>query len=235
MRHLFQGLSIAVLFVTGTACAQERITLPRFYLEGQVGGVSMVDLSSKPLTGNGTVNGGAVSYNNLTLSQSTDTAMSYGAEFGLRNLFNSRFRLGLSWVGFKQKINDVSGTGAFTTTGGTYTLGAGSIPPNSALVAAGIHYDNRINIFTANAYYDFRQVMWHRPFIGFGVGTADIEHSTKKSLTMTGSVGTQVNITSNIYAGVKLTGYWIKGPKDGLIDYKPITAGTALFTTGVHF
>ena len=233
--RIFQGLSIIVLLAAGCASAEERITLPKLYLEGQVGAVALGDLDSKPLTGTGLMNGSSVTYNNFKLSQTADPTTAYGGEIGIRNLFNTRFRLGLAWVGFQQKIKDINGTGGFTTTGGTYTLGAGSTPPNSALSAAGVHFDNRLNIYTANAYYDFRQVMWHRPFIGFGVGTADIEHSTKKSLTMTGSVGTQVNITRNIYAGVKLTGYWIKGPKDGLIDYKPITAGTALFTTGVHF
>ncbi len=233
--RILQGLLIIASIAATPATAEERITLPRLYLEGQVGGVALGDLESKPLTGTSIVNGSSVTYNNLKLNQTADPAMAYGGEIGIRNLLNTRFRLGFAWVGFTQKIKDISGAGGFTTTGGTYTLGAGSTPPNSALLAAGVHFDNRLNIYTANAYYDFRQVMWHRPFIGLGVGTADIEHSAKKNLTVSGTVGTQVNITRNIYAGVKLTAYWIKGPKDGMIDYKPLTAGTVMFTTGVHF
>lgn len=235
MRSVFSGLTIALLCLTASAHADERITLPRFYLEGQAGIAVLSDRDSKPVTGSGTVNGSPVSYTNFVTNLTNDAGPAYGAEIGIRNLLNTRVRLGLAWTTFHQKVHDVKGTGAFTTTGGTYSLGAGSTPPTSALLAAGIDYDNRINIYTANAYYDFRPVMWHRPYVGLGIGTADIENSKKGNLTLTGSVGTQVTITRNLYAGVKLTGYWIKGQKDGLIDYKPLTVGTAMFTTGVHF
>ena len=201
-----------------------------FYVEGQMGAATVKDVDTITYSGSA----GGYTFTNFKGTVEYKNAFAYGAEVGMSNVMGSPFRVGLSYAGFKAEVNKISGSGTVAYGGNTYNLSA--TVTRSQINSGGTNFDNQVNLYMANAYYDFSTGTPLRPFVGVGVGVADIEHATKNQLALSATVGAQYDLTSNVYVGGKLIGYRVNGPKDELgVEYKAIMAGAALVSVGMRF
>ena len=201
-----------------------------YYVEGQLGATSVWDLDTA--TYSGAV--GGITYTNTKASFAYQPAFSYGVEAGLRNVGGMPVRIGLAYQGFAAKVDKVTGSGSFTYNGTTYHLS--QTVARAQLSSAGLDFDNQVHLFFANAYYDFNSGSAFRPFIGAGIGLANIEHAKNNELALNASVGAQYDLTSTVYVGGKLQLSWVNGPKDKLgVSYNNVMATTGMMSLGVKF
>ncbi len=201
-----------------------------YYVEGQLGATKIWDVDSNSYSGS--VAG--ITYANLKGTFAYQTALTYGAEAGISNVGGMPIRLGLAYQGFTSKLDKVTGSGTFTYNGTTYNLS--QTLTRAQIDTTGLNFDNKVNLFFANAYYDFNTGSAFRPFVGAGIGLANIDHAKNNEMALNASIGAQYDLTSNMYLGAKVQLNWVNGPKDKLgISYNNIMATTGLLSIGVKF
>lgn len=198
------------------------------YIEGQLGWSSADDVDTK--TYSGTVSG--IAYNGRVQVQ-TDSSLSGGVELGLSNVGADNFRLGASYNRAQYDMSKVLAIGSLAYHGTTY---AGSVDVTSALRADGISFDNSVNLYMLNAYYDFKTSSPFTPFVGASIGLADIEHAKDVEFAYGASAGAKYNFDKNLYLGVKGSFTRVNGAKDELgMDYEDIDIWSAHALLGYEF
>jgi opacity protein-like surface antigen len=128
-------------------------------------------------------------------------------------------------------------TGSLTTTGvsgvanGTYTADI-----TRYIRDAGISLDNRVNLYMANAYYDFKNESSFTPFLGVGMGMADVQNAKDNEFAYQGVIGGKFDIDKNMYLGLKGLYTKVNGITDELgIKYKDMDAYSGQVLLGVNF
>jgi opacity protein-like surface antigen len=88
----------------------------------------------------------------------------------------------------------------------------------------------------ANAYYDIKNASAFTPFIGFGVGMADIKNAKDNEFAWSASVGGKYNIDKNMYLGLKGSYTSVSGITDKIgLEYKDMDAYSAHALLGYQF
>ena len=152
-------------------------------------------------------------------------------DFGVRDL-----RLGLSAKQLKAELNSVTISG--TITDGTTTLTGPATLSRADLdtIGEGRTFDNRVRIFSINGYYDFDFGSAFTPYLGVGIGLADIENAKDNEFALNLSVGVNYAITQRAYLGVKGEYHRISGPTSKVgEDYDTIQAFSGLVIVGYRF
>lgn len=62
---------------------------------------------------------------------------------------------------------------------------------------------NSVKLYMLNAYYDFDLSEKIIPFVGVGIGAADINHQEGKELALQGMIGAKYKINDQLYMGIK--------------------------------
>ena len=87
-----------------------------------------------------------------------------------------------------------------------------------------------------NTYYDFKTSTDFTPFVGFGIGLADIENAEDNAFAYSVSAGAKYNIDKNVYVGAKGAYTRIDGPTDQFgIEFKDIAVFSANVSVGYEF
>ena len=181
-------------------------------LHAGYGVIDDVDLKSVSTVEAGTV-GGSLDY---------DDSLTYGVEFGVRDIGpNNALRVGLGWSHFKADLDSLT----LTASGGT-ELAAGSYTASSSeLDSVGLNFDNDVELYTANLYYDFMAGEQFTPYVGVGAGVADIDNAEDNEFAWTVAAGARWVLTKDFTAGLQANYYSVNGPTDKLgIEYKDIDA-----------
>jgi opacity protein-like surface antigen len=218
-------IASAVVISSNAALAAE----PQFYIEGNVGQADIGSVKTSRYTGS--VNGytwdasASIDYNKPTY---------WGFEIGANKPGDLPLRLGFAYTTMKAKFRQASLTGSVSDGNTTYS---GSVPMTRAdLGDLGLDFDNRINIYNINAYYDFDTKSAVRPYIGFGLGFADIENAEDNEFTYSLHAGLNYDISKSTYIGARVGWYRISGPTDKLgIAYDDITTTTYGVTVGYRY
>jgi opacity protein-like surface antigen len=218
-------IASAVVISSNAALAAE----PQFYIEGNVGQADIGSVKTSRYTGS--VNGytwdasASIDYNKPTY---------WGFEIGANKPGDLPLRLGFAYTTMKAKFRQASLTGSVSDGNTTYS---GSVPITRAdLGDLGLDFDNRINIYNINAYYDFDTKSAVRPYIGFGLGFADIENAEDNEFTYSLHAGLNYDISKSTYIGARVGWYRISGPTDKLgIAYDDITTTTYGVTVGYRY
>jgi len=218
-------IASAVIVSSSAALAAE----PQFYIEGNVGQADIGSVKTSRYTGS--VNGytwdasASIDYNKPTY---------WGLEIGANKPGDLPLRLGFAYTTMKAKFRQASLTGSVSDGSTTYS---GSVPITRAdLGDLGLDFDNRINIYNVNAYYDFDTKSAVRPYIGFGLGFADIENAEDNEFTYSLHAGLNYDISKSTYIGARVGWYRISGPTDKLgIAYDDITTTTYGVTVGYRY
>lgn len=171
---------LAALAVSATAQAATP------YVEGQLGYANLGDVSSGDI------------------SVSFDSSITYGVEFGFKDVVVPNLRIGTSISTMKFDLN------------GAQQNGVNATP--AQIAAAGDNFDIRANLYMVNAYYDFKTSTDFTPFVGFGVGVADIKLDNNNSVNSTEfaysvNAGAKYNIDKSLYVGAKAA-YTRVSPQD---------------------
>lgn len=199
------------------------------YIEAQIGITNFENIDTKTYSGSD----GVITFTNASLNLDYDSSTTLGFEFGAKDVIpNVRIAAAISTLKMELKSAKINGSfsdGATTITG-----------PISAsatnLAAAGLNFDNTVNLYMVNAYYDFQVSEKFSPFLGVGIGLADIEHAKDQEVAYNINAGVQYNINKKAYIGAKATYTTVNGPKDDFgLSYKDIKACTANLSFGYEF
>lgn len=199
------------------------------YLEGQLGFASLDDVDTKL---NGAIGGGTAT---ASAKIKYDHSVSGGFEIGANNVGIENLRIGVSYNRMKFDMDKV--TGSITTTGVTgFDNGTLTGDITSTVRSAGISLDNSVNLYMANAYYDIKNASAFTPFVGLGVGMADIKHAKDNEFAWSASVGGKYNIDKNMYLGLKGSYTSVNGITDKIgLEYKDMDAYSAHALLGYQF
>lgn len=109
--------------------------------------------------------------------------------------------------------NTVSASGSLV--GNNADLSTSAVSAKSALLDA---FKQRINLYMLNAYYDFKNDSALTPFVGVGVGFANMKDTKDNEFAYSLSAGAKYNFNSNIYLGLKGSYTRVNGPtsNDGI-------------------
>lgn len=212
---------VSTMALSGQAYAE-------MYIEGSLGVVSVDDVSTIPYSGSG--NGITVS--NLRGTLSYDNANTYGFEIGQRVTPN--LRIGLGYSSYELQWKTVTGSG--TISDGTTTVNLATTLLTRGQLSDDTVLDNRVNTLMVSAYYDLETTGRLRPFIGAGIGQADIENAVDKELAISFSLGAQYDVSETTYVGFKYSRFNVDGPTDKAgFQYEDVTADAFAVTYGIRF
>ena len=221
-------LTAAVIFAVSTASINAQAATP--YIEGQIGYANASNVDTNTYSGTA----GGITATNLRGSLNYDSSASFGAEIGMKDVLVPNLRLGASITTMKFDLKNATISGSVTD--GVDTL-SGSLPITAAQFASvGLNFDNRVNLYMANAYYDFKNDSQFTPFVGFGMGVADIKNARDNEFAYTLNAGAKYNIDKNVYIGAKAAYTNINGPSDELgLKYQNLEVFTANVALGYEF
>ena len=196
------------------------------YIEGQVNYTQVQDIDLENFTG--TRNGRF--FENLKGKLGYDSDIGYGVEVGVSEFLNKNFRLGLSYL--ENKIELKKATQISNTDG--ETLPSSATPQE--IRDLGFNFDSNVKIYSLNAYYDFNNFNSFVPFVGVGLGQADILNAKDKELSKSLYLGARYLVDKNIYVGGKGTYSMIDGPEDkNGMKYDDISLYAVTLSVGYQF
>ena len=199
------------------------------YLEGQFSRIQVEDVDASTSVASGGFNVAA------TATAEYEEALGLGLEAGISNLGNSGFRLGLSLTSFEAELEAIDVSAALSFNGTVLASARGRVTADE-LRNVGVDADNEVKLFLANGYYDFKSESKLIPFIGLGVGYADIEYAKDNEMAFAGHGGFNYALSENTYAGLRGSYYQIEGPTDSLgIQYDDVKAWSIGLSIGMKF
>jgi len=236
MKLIKQSNLLTILFFTNlflfsypfvkSSFAQKKSPFEGLYIEGQVNYTQVQDIDLENFTG--TRNGRF--FENLKGKLGYDSDIGYGVEVGVSEFLNKNFRLGLSYL--ENKIELKKATQISNTDG--ETLPSSATPQE--IRDLGFNFDSNVKIYSLNAYYDFNNFNSFVPFVGVGLGQADILNAKDKELSKSLHLGARYLVDKNIYVGGKGTYSMIDGPEDkNGMKYDDISLYAVTLSVGYQF
>ena len=163
-RFLIPVIGVLALLATNQVIAKE------FYIEGSIGHYDIDDVDTTRASG--TASG--ITFTNLGGALEYDADTTLGFEFGVK--FNDKLRIGFSYVDASLDFEGATISGS-ATDGATTISGSARVTPADAS-ALGLTFSNDAEIMMIKAYYDFNTFSnGLTPFVGFGIGQADIDNA----------------------------------------------------------
>ena len=222
-RFLIPVIGVLALLATNQVIAKE------FYIEGSIGHYDIDDVDTTRASG--TASG--ITFTNLGGALEYDADTTLGFEFGVK--FNDKVRIGFSYVDASLDFEGANISGSATD--GTNTIsGSARVTPADAS-ALGLTFSNDAEIMMIKAYYDFNTFSnGLTPFVGFGIGQADIDNALDDETIMSLTAGARYSINEKAYVGAKVSFMEIDGPDDGLgIQYEDIELTSFEIVVGTSF
>lgn len=202
------------------------------YIEVGFGLLIPSDVSTEPYSG--TSPSGDITYNNLSANIEYDHPIAWSFEYGRFIDKDLSLRAGLNYTLSKAKLKRIYGAGSYTYNGTTYNVNNSL---NRSEVNNSTSFDNNFKILSANLYKDFNQLDSNfTPYIGLGVGLADIEDTKDKEIVSNLIIGFNYDLYDKTYIGGKFLYNTVSGPtnNDGL-KYEDIDFQTWLLHIGRRF
>ena len=175
------------------------------YIEGQLGYANLNDVDSKTISdsvGNFRVSG--------KLKLNYDSDATYGFEIGAKDVGIENLRIGASYSRAEFDFKSAGLTATISTDGGGTTISGSA--SRSQLGSYASSLDAKLNLYMLNAYYDFKNSSLFTPFVGAGIGFADIKNTKDNELAFSLSAGGRYNINNNLYLGAKGSYVRVNGP-----------------------
>ena len=204
-----------------------------FYFEGLTGSYNIDNVETA--RSNGAV--GGTTFSNFGASLDYDDDSGIGFEIG--KYFSKNIRIGLSYINLQMDFekgiisSDVTVQKGSDSIEGSISL---SFSPSDAK-SVGIEFSNHADLLILKAHYEFNPVGNIMPYLGFGIGEADIENALEKESIKTIVVGTNYRFSSsNGYAGIRFSRMEVDGPVDRLgISYQDIDLDAFELIFGTRF
>ena len=227
MFRLIPIIAIAGVLSSVPAFAQDRQLQP--YIEGQISRVFIDDVDANTTTQVGGFNAA------VDLTGEYEDATALGAEIGIAGIGGSGLRMGLGYTTFDAELEAIDVSAAISFGGVALATVADRVTADQ-LRNAGADIGEKVKAYSINAYYDVDMSTAIRPYIGLGVGLADIENMEDKEVMLSGYVGANYSFTENFYAGLRASIHHIEGPEDEAgILYDDIRTYALGLVVGVKF
>ena len=222
-RFIISMIGVFALIATNPVIAKE------FYIEGSIGHYDIDDVDTS--RANGTVSG--ITFTDLGGALEYDADTTLGFEFGVK--FNDKLRIGFSYVDASLDFEGATISGSITD--GTTTISGSARATPADASALGLTFSNDAEIMMIKAYYDFNTFSnGLTPFVGFGIGQADIDNATDDETIMSLTAGARYSINEKAYVGAKVSFMEIDGPDDALgIQYEDIELTSFEVVVGTTF
>ena len=230
---LSKAILVGFLGLTANASLAATLADMKPYIEAQINYMHPDDVSSNTLSAASTHNGITTSAS-VSVKNEYDSETAAGVEFGFSVSDNSR--IGFAYTRPDFELDKITLTG--TLTDGTTTLtDAGTFSRDQLATVGPIDtFDNEVRLFTMNYYYDFDLSSEIKPFLGFGVGIANIENAKDNELALSLHGGAKYYLDDKVYLGGKASYSQIQGPTDGFgFKYGDIDYYTATLAIGYEF
>lgn len=175
------------------------------YIEGQLGYANLNDVDSKTLSdsvGNVRVSG--------KLNLKYDSDATYGFEIGAKDVGIENLRIGASYSRAEFDFKSAGLSATISTDAGATTISGSA--SRSQLGSYASSLDAKLNLYMLNAYYDFKNSSAFTPFVGAGIGFADIKNTKDNEFAFSLSAGGKYNINNNLYLGAKGSYVRVNGP-----------------------
>ena len=200
------------------------------YIEGHVGTAFIDDVSATLLPRDTGFN------QNIGVESEYDDALSLGGEFGFTSVVpNSNIRVGFGVTTFEAELETLTASTSGTTFNGT-TISGSLTFTRAQLLSVGADLDTDVRIFGVNTYYDLATNADFVPYVGLGLGLADIEDAEDNEFAASFMIGGRYMITDNAYIGAKGAYHYVLGITDEAgIEYDDITAWTINVVLGIEF
>ena len=222
-----------ILFTVASlpVAANAEITESQNYAEFGFGIITPSDASTEALTGSS----GGVTFNNLRANIEYEDATIWSLEYGRQLDTRLGLRVGVNYSSFKLKLKRLYGSGSYTYSGTTYNVTTNY--NRSEISGSGVTFDNNVKILSFNMYKDFNQENSDfQPFLGFGLGQADIENAKDKEMAYSLILGVNYELSDKTYIGGRFQNTSISGPTDSLgVKYEDAGAQTWMVTIGTRF
>jgi opacity protein-like surface antigen len=218
------------LGIVGINSAQAAPPSTTMYIEGTLGRATIQDVDTN--TYSGTSDG--ITFTDLRGTLDYNEPTYWGLEFGAYNLIDAPVRLGISINTLRAKFQSATISGSLSDGTTTYT-GPISLT-RSDLTDIGLDLDSRINLYSLNGYYDFPTGSAWRPYLGFGIGWADIKSAQDEEFMYSLHAGVNYDINPRVYIGARVGWYHIEGPTDKTgIRFDSVKTTTVGATLGYRF
>ena len=168
-------VAFAGVLLSTSAMAQDVQLKP--YVEGQISRVMIDDVDA-----NTSVQGGGFNAA-IDLVGEYEDATAFGVEVGLAGIGGTGFRAGIGYTTFDAELEAVNVSGAISFNGTVLFAGAGRVTAEQ-LENAGAEIGEEVRALSVNAYYDFQLDSSFAPYLGVGVGRADIENVKDKEIML---------------------------------------------------
>ena len=198
------------------------------YIEGQVGYFMPSDVSTKTYSGSSS----GIDFTNLKGDLEYESDFSLGAEIGVS--LNNGWRFGLSYKDIDLSFD--SGSVSGSATDGSTTIDASTGVTRSDVDALGLTFDSGASLLLVTAYYDFYNDSNTTPFVGLGVGQADVDNlqSNENALALSG--GVRHDLEGNWFISAKASYAQIDGGEDKLgIQYEDYEVNSLDLALGLTF
>jgi opacity protein-like surface antigen len=217
---------LVILLFTFSLLSFQSVKSEEFYIEGQVNYNQVDDVDTKTYSGTA----GGLTFSNLKSSNEYDSDIGLGFEVGVTN-DGSNIRFGLSYSESKIELKKT------TMSLGTVDGVAGSLSITPAdWSTVGVSFDNDVKSYSLNAYYDFKTNRTFTPYVGVGLGQADIENANDKEVSKSLYLGGRHSVNDQMYVGLKGAYTMIDGPTDKLgLSYDDITHKSVSLIIGYNF
>jgi opacity protein-like surface antigen len=175
------------------------------YIEGQLGYANLRDVDTETVSdtiGNVQVSGA------LKLKYDSDTT--YGFEFGAKNVGIENLRLGASFSHAEFDFKSAGLTGTLSSDAGSTSISGSA--SRSQLGSYASSLDAKVKLYMLNAYYDFKNSTALTPFVGAGIGFADVRNTKDNEFSYSLNAGGRYSINDNLYLGLKGSYIRVNGP-----------------------
>lgn len=206
-----------------------------YYFEGQFGSYDVDDVNTART--NGTVSG--ATFTNFGADLEYDDDGTIGFEVG--RYVTNNFRIGLSYTNLSLDFERGTfvGTGSISISCGGNTVSgtSGSTFNGADAKSVCVEFTNHADMVLLKAYYEFDPINKIVPYLGFGIGEADIEKALEKESVKSLTVGANYKFnSSNGYAGIRFSMMEVDGPVDRLgISYQDIDLDAFELIIGTRF
>jgi len=222
-RFLIPVIGVLALLATNPVIANE------FYIEGSIGHYDVDDVDTTRASG--TASG--ITFTNLGGTLEYDADTTFGFEIGVK--LNDKVRIGFSYVDASLDFEGATVSGSATD--GVTTINASARVTPADASALGLTFSNDAEVMMIKAYYDFDSFNnGLTPFVGFGLGQADIDNATDDETIISLTAGARYNLNDKAYVGAKISYMEVNGPDDELgIQYEDIELTSFEVVVGTTF
>ena len=222
-RFLIPVIGVLALLATNPVIANE------FYIEGSIGHYDVDDVDTTRASG--TASG--ITFTNLGGTLEYDADTTFGFEIGVK--LNDKVRIGFSYVDASLDFEGATVSGSATD--GVTTINASARVTPADASALGLTFSNDAEVMMIKAYYDFDSFNnGLTPFVGFGLGQADIDNATDDETIISLTAGARYNLNDKTYVGAKISYMEVNGPDDELgIQYEDIELTSFEVVVGTTF